>query len=201
MSDGVYRRPDADIQIELEVKKSRFVVDLCLCTGSPKTRLNEIRAQQPKAGHHCWAYVIGHPSGHQVDSSDDGEPKGCAGKPMLSMLQGMGVGDTLVVVSRYFGGIKLGTGGLVRAYSGAVREAIDQARFQEVEPKARLRIEFPYSHSGLAESVRREWQAELVASEFQVQVIQTWQVPKASATDTLNAVLALQHLGFVAHKQ
>jgi len=85
----------------------------------------EIKAQHPNARHHCWAAVAGKPTdSQQLGFSDDGEPAGTAGKPMLSALQGSQVGEISAVVVRYYGGILLGTGGLVRAYGNGVQQAL-----------------------------------------------------------------------------
>jgi len=85
----------------------------------------EIKSQHPNARHHCWAAVAGKPTdSQQLGFSDDGEPAGTAGKPMLSALQGSQVGEISAVVVRYYGGILLGTGGLVRAYGNGVQQAL-----------------------------------------------------------------------------
>ena len=109
---------------ELEIKKSRFIGIASYATSREEamTQLDAVRAQYPDARHHCWAYQLGHPK--MPDSaamSDDGEPSGTAGKPILNVLQHKDVGDVMLIVVRYFGGIKLGAGGLVRAYSGAAQ--------------------------------------------------------------------------------
>jgi len=89
--------------------------------------LSELRNEFPDANHHCWAIILGSPdASHGQDQSDDGEPKNTAGKPMLNVLQHSGLGHVMAIVTRYFGGVKLGAGGLVRAYSSAVSEAIKE---------------------------------------------------------------------------
>jgi uncharacterized YigZ family protein len=89
--------------------------------------LERARQQYPDARHHCWAYVIGNPENPKlVAMSDDGEPSGTAGKPILNVMQHKEVGDVIAIVVRYFGGVKLGAGGLVRAYSAATQLAYEQ---------------------------------------------------------------------------
>ncbi|GGF67549.1 hypothetical protein GCM10011338_19670 [Alteromonas lipolytica] len=89
--------------------------------------LADKKAQYPDARHHCWAYLFGRPDMPQsVACSDDGEPSGTAGKPILNVLQHKDVGDVMLIVTRYFGGIKLGAGGLVRAYSTAAQQVMEQ---------------------------------------------------------------------------
>jgi len=200
MSAIAYNRPARPYQSEIEVKRSRFVADLMPLTQDPRAQIQAIRQAQPKAGHHCWAYV-GEPDSTDRDSSDDGEPKGTAGKPMLAMLQGLGLGQTLVVVSRYFGGVKLGTGGLVRAYGQAVREAIEQAELIRVEPRDRIDLEFPYDQAGWVESLRRELKAEKVESVYGERIRVVWAVDAARG-DLVRAELAAHsHLDLVLHKQ
>ena len=200
MSAMAYHSPAWPHQSEIEVKRSRFVADLMPLTSDPRAQIQAIRQAQPKAGHHCWAY-IGDPESADRDSSDDGEPKGTAGKPMLAMLQGLGLGQTLVVVSRYFGGVKLGTGGLVRAYGQAVRDVIEQSELIRVEPRDRIDLEFPYDQAGWVESLRRELNAEQVESVYGERIRVVWEV-EAARGDSVRAELAAHsHLGLVLYKQ
>jgi len=123
-----YHIPAHHICIEQEIKRSRFIADIAQAESKADALafIGEIKKQQPDARHHCWAYIAGHPvESIQRACSDDGEPQGTAGKPMLNVLQHKNIGDIVVVISRYFGGIKLGAGGLVRAYSSSVQQAID----------------------------------------------------------------------------
>ena len=200
MSAMAYNRPARPYQSEIEVKRSRFVADLMPLTSDPRAQIQAIRQAQPKAGHHCWAY-IGDPGSADRDSSDDGEPKGTAGKPMLAMLQGLGLGQTLVVVSRYFGGVKLGTGGLVRAYGQAVRDVIEQSELIRVEPRDRIDLEFPYDQAGWVESLRRELNAEQVESVYGERVRVVWAVDSTRSALVRAELAAHSHLGLVLYKQ
>lgn len=112
---------------EIVVNRSRFICYLAPCTSieDVKIFLKDIQQQHPQASHHCYAYLSDRADSSQhYGFSDDGEPSGTAGKPMLTVLQGHGVGEVCAVVVRYFGGTKLGTGGLQRAYGGSVRQAL-----------------------------------------------------------------------------
>jgi uncharacterized YigZ family protein len=106
----------------------------------------------PDASHHVYAFRIGYGNSVIEGMSDDGEPSGTAGPPTLAVLRGTKLGDILVVTSRYFGGTKLGTGGLVRAYSDAARHALTTLKTEQKIPKKILGIELPYS---LYEIVKR----------------------------------------------
>jgi uncharacterized YigZ family protein len=126
---------------EVEAKKSRFIAYLERIESKDDAMalLERIRAEHPTAIHHCWAFIVGDPDGSNVmGMSDDREPHGTAGKPMLSVLAHKRIGDVAVIVVRYWGGTKLGTGGLVRAYSGAVQAAVDDAELEEKIETARL---------------------------------------------------------------
>ncbi|MCK3657919.1 IMPACT family protein [Pasteurellaceae bacterium Pebbles2] len=122
-----YLVPKSAVIFEEEIKKSRFITYLCHVDGLTQARdfWLEIKALHPDARHHCWATVAAQPNNSQaLGFSDDGEPAGTAGKPMLSALQGSQVGEIAAVVVRYYGGVLLGTGGLVRAYGGGVQQAL-----------------------------------------------------------------------------
>ncbi len=124
---GRYPIPAARCRAEAEVKRSRFITTLSPAptVAAANAFVEAVRSEFADASHNCWAYVVGPPgsSGH-VGMSDDGEPHHTAGRPMLTALLHSGVGDIAAVVTRYFGGTKLGKGGLVRAYSGGVSDAL-----------------------------------------------------------------------------
>lgn len=115
---------------ELIVKKSRFVVCASRCDSPDEAMAFLLSVQQPEATHNCWAYKIG----DQYRFSDDGEPGGTAGRPIYSAIQAQGLDHVMVVVTRYFGGIKLGAGGLVRAYAGAASQCLREAESVKIAP-------------------------------------------------------------------
>lgn len=128
MSTDSYFVPAGNWQIELDIKRSQFI---CLAARAANRTEAEIfirslRQQYADASHVCWAYIAGAPDTTARSMSDDGEPSGTAGMPMLKVLQHSGVGEIVVAVVRYFGGTKLGTGGLQRAYSDAVAEVLKE---------------------------------------------------------------------------
>ncbi|MDX9863962.1 MAG: YigZ family protein [Anaerolineaceae bacterium] len=119
--------PAGSVQIENRVVNSRFIADAApaFSVDEAKAFIAAVKTKFPDATHHVPAFLIGHGNSVTAHCSDDGEPSGTAGRPVLSVVQGSGLGDIVVVVTRYFGGTKLGTGGLVRAYSGAAREVLE----------------------------------------------------------------------------
>ena len=146
-----YPVPAITQRFEHEIKHSRFITNV----GFTKNRddasslIANIRAEFPGANHHCWAYIAGPPDdASQYNQSDDGEPRGTAGKPMLNVLLHSGLGNIVVVISRYFGGIKLGTGGLVRAYTQGVSEALKILETRRHQVTTPLTISFKYSLQG-----------------------------------------------------
>jgi uncharacterized YigZ family protein len=135
----------------------------------------EIRAEFPDANHHCYAYVVGPPgSTAQIGMSDDGEPGGTAGRPMLAVLLGGGIGDIVAVVTRFFGGVKLGTGGLVRAYSGGVRSALAQLPLQEKVARRRMQIRGAYHWISALDRLLPAYEAQVDERAFNADV--TWRV-------------------------
>lgn len=138
-----YLIPAVNLETELVVKKSRFITFVFHTKNRSEAmvHLQALRERYPDARHHCWAYLLGDPKApSSVAMSDDGEPSGTAGKPMLNVMQHKDVGDVFVVVVRYFGGIKLGAGGLVRAYSSAVQSAYDAMQCEQVISLEPLRL-------------------------------------------------------------
>ena len=134
---------------EIVEKKSRFIGQIFPIHSEEEAQriVNEIRKKHYDARHHCFAYVLGEKN--EIERcSDDGEPTGTAGRPMLDLLVGAGVHDALAVVTRYFGGVLLGTGGLVRAYSAATKEALQKCDIREKEAGYRTTILADYVDFG-----------------------------------------------------
>ncbi len=151
-----YVVPATRVEVCHEVKKSRFIAQAAGAQDRDAAMavLAEARGQYPDARHHCWAYVLGDPaSASSAAMSDDGEPSGTAGKPILNVLQHKAVGDIMLVVTRYFGGVKLGAGGLVRAYSAAAQLAMDALPVVALRPTRRCRVSLPFA----LESTLRWW--------------------------------------------
>jgi uncharacterized YigZ family protein len=142
-----------DSAAEIEVKRSRFLCSLHRASEESGARafVEEMRRRHWEARHHCSAFVLG-PDGSTARSSDDGEPAGTAGAPMLEVLRGAGVSDVVAVVSRYFGGILLGAGGLVRAYGDAVRAGLDSVRLMERQKMRLYVVEVDHAHAGRVEN-------------------------------------------------
>jgi len=142
-----YDIPQKSLVDEQIIKKSRFITHIARSTNKDEAKafIQVIKAQYPDARHHCWAYIAGHPTASiNIGFSDDGEPSGTAGKPILNVLQHRGIGEIVLVVVRYFGGIKLGAGGLVRAYSSSASLAMDKLETTTLVSCKSFNITFDY---------------------------------------------------------
>ena len=142
-----YPVPAQETRVEIRVKNSRFIATLARVFSVDEARvfIDRVRQEFSDATHNVPAYVVGHGAAVTAHSNDDGEPVGTAGRPVLAVLQGSGLGDTALVVTRYFGGTKLGTGGLVRAYGDAARAVLDAAPRAERVPTHTVLTTVPYS--------------------------------------------------------
>lgn len=121
-----YPIPAREARAEIVVINSRFIASAgpAFSVEQARSFISKIKSEFPDASHHVPVYLIGYGTSVTAHCSDAGEPAGTAGRPALAVLQGAGIGDVVVVITRYFGGTKLGTGGLVRAYSDAIREVL-----------------------------------------------------------------------------
>ena len=151
----------ADVETELVEKRSRFLTRLHR-VGSVEevdALVRAARREHPDARHHCTALVIGETaqSAEVNRSSDDGEPSGTAGMPMLQSLLQAGLVDTLAIVIRYFGGVKLGAGGLVRAYTAGIEQAVAAATLLRRTELVIAELEVPLAEVGIAENAVRSW--------------------------------------------
>jgi uncharacterized YigZ family protein len=188
--DG-YLVPAGRATREIKVKNSRFIASLNFVANvkSAKEFIRRMEDEYPDATHHVPAYIIGYGASKTTHANDDGEPSGTAGRPALSVLEGSGLGDVVAVIIRYFGGTELGTGGLVRAYSDAVRAVL------EITPKARkveghlvtIRTPYPYYESLIR--LAEQHQAVLREENFTSEVKLTLTVPADAYSDFQNRIL------------
>ncbi len=132
-----------NIENEIIIKNSRFITELIKIKEESEVieKLQQVKEQYPKATHYCYAYKIH----EKTKSSDDNEPTGTAGAPILNVIEKENLNNLLIVVIRYFGGIKLGAGGLIRAYTKSVTEALKQATYQELTKGYKVRLHLNYS--------------------------------------------------------
>lgn len=144
-----YQTPKADVTARLEIKKSEFIAYAYPVNNREQAmfHVEQLREQYPDARHHCWAYIIGDPNNTtSAGFDDDGEPSGTAGRPILNVLQHKSIGNVIVIVVRYFGGIKLGAGGLTRAYAGSAQAAVDEMTLVPYIPTTQVQIATDYAN-------------------------------------------------------
>jgi uncharacterized YigZ family protein len=160
--------PAREARIEMIVVNSRFIATVAPVFSVAEARafVDRVREEFADASHNVPAFVIGHGNSVTAHCTDDGEPSGTAGRPALAVLQGSGIGDVAVVVTRYFGGTKLGTGGLVRAYGDAVREALKILPLAEKISTATLMAAVPYSLYERTRLLVDELHGELLDEDF-----------------------------------
>ena len=172
-----YPIPAGEARSEIEVKKSRFIATAVptFTVEEAKAFIARIKAEFSDASHNVPAFLIGFGNSVTAHCNDDGEPSGTAGRPILAVLQGSGLGDVTVVVTRYFGGTKLGTGGLVRAYSEATKAVLQILPRAEKVPTHTVMLALPYN---LLERVRLlvgEWNGRILDEDFAADITMTMQ--------------------------
>lgn len=148
--------------LEQEIKKSRFIARVSRAESRDEAMAFLASASEARANHNCWAFKIG----PDYRFNDDGEPGGTAGQPILRAIEGQGLDHVVAVVTRYFGGIKLGAGGLVRAYGGAAAECLRTAPKVEVRPRVTLRLEAPFALTGAVYPVLDAAKVQRLKEEF-----------------------------------
>jgi len=183
MSSDTYRTVAGESQHEPpKTKGSRFVATVAPISeeGQAAALVDRLRDAFPTANHHCYAYRLGR-GRDRFRYSDDGEPSGSAGRPILRQIDGRDLTDTLVVVSRIFGGTKLGVGGLIRAYGGATAEALDRAEIREVVPVRRVRLSYPYDLEGPIDGLIGAAGLVPVEASYGASIVKTLEIPEADA--------------------
>lgn len=187
---GRYRVPAKLSRVEFEVDKSRFVatIDFVSSVADAKQLISNVQAEMPNANHHVYAYRVGHGNSVTEGMSDDGEPTGTAGPPALAVLRGSEIGDVVAVVSRYFGGKKLGKGGLVRAYGDAVRAGLASlTTVEKVAMQSLHAADIPYGKYELVVSLISDYEGVVTDEAFGVDVDMQVTIPE-------DLVTAFQHV-------
>lgn len=161
--------PTASCTFKEEIKKSRFITHLAHTPGvkAAQAFVQQVKGEHTSARHNCWAFFAGSPTDSmQLGFSDDGEPTGTAGKPILAQLQGSGVGEICAVVTRYSGGIKLGTGGLVSAYGGGVSQALAILQTELKIAKSIVSLQFNYTEQKLIEHLVMQLNGKIIEANY-----------------------------------
>ena len=190
--------PAKSASAELKIKRSSFIGHLALCKSGSDVRafLERIEAEHKNANHNCWAYCLNNPETEHC--SDDGEPSGTAGKPILGAIRQSGMINLMVVVTRYFGGIKLGVRGLIEAYSQTAGEVVSQTRRVLRVRSKRLSICLPYSVIGEVTNLLEAYGTDVPVWSYGAQVDVSAEI-RLSATPQVAAALdELQARGLIS---
>jgi uncharacterized YigZ family protein len=183
--------------VEEEIKKSRFIAT-AIRVNTIETAVEQIgRLSQAAASHNCWAYKIG----DQYRFSDDGEPGGTAGRPILAAIEGQGVDCVLALVTRFFGGIKLGAGGLVRAYGGTAAKCLRDAPKREVRPTVEISIKVPFEAIGSVYPVLSRFDAIKLGETYREDGIEITLKIETRAAPEFKSTLTNATKGAVAFKK
>ena len=165
---------------EQEIKKSRFISHLTQCETrqAALAYIESIKSKYPDARHHCYAYIVGNPATTtDLSMSDDGEPCGTAGKPILNVLLHHNLGDTVAIVVRYFGGIKLGKGGLSRAYSSSIVKALSTASLTLKIPTKNIKLTLAYTFENILRLQLKEVSGSIIKIQYDEQISAVINVP------------------------
>jgi len=179
-----YPVPAATHRIEQEISRSRFITTIGRVSTVEEAQafIRAVADEFSGATHNCWAYVVGPPGDTgRVGMSDAGEPHGTAGRPMLNALLHAPVGDVVAVVTRYYGGTKLGTGGLVRAYGGGVQAALATLPVTEKIEYVSMAVTVEYAKLTALQQLCADHEAEILSQEFSEQARVTLRLPEGNA--------------------
>ncbi len=196
MTASRYPIPARTHRVEEEIRRSRFIttVGYAPTVEAARAFIQAIRREFPDATHNVWAYLVGPPGGTaQMGYSDDGEPHGTAGRPAFTVLQHSGIGDIVAVVTRYFGGTKLGKGGLVRAYSGEVKLALESLPLGEHREMAELEVVILYSFVTPLQRLLPDYEAEILTEDYGADVTYRLRLPVEHVGAFTDAVIGLTH--------
>ncbi len=176
-------------ETEYTIKKSRFLIHLreVTCEEEASAFIEARRKEFWDARHNCYAYQIG-PDGAIQKSNDDGEPSGTAGRPMLEVLKKNSITNTVVVVTRYFGGIKLGASGLIRVYSHCVTLGLEAAEIADYLPYQVVNVSFPYSFVSVIERLVPSYAVRIADRSFASDVTFTLEIPEEQAGPAIQAI-------------
>lgn len=190
----MYTIPAAEHRTEETIQRSRFIAAVAHAPTEEEAKIfiARIKDEFPDATHHCWAYVAGPPGDTaRIGMSDDGEPHGTAGKPILTVLLYSEIGEIVAVVTRYFGGTKLGTGGLVRAYAGGVKNALAGLAVTEKRDIVILNVIVDYSKVNIVKQMYESYQAEIIHEEYGTDVSFQVEIPKNDEQGLVKALTDL----------
>lgn len=188
-----YPIPKQTTRVEYIVDKSRFIgtIGRADTVAEAKAFIKNIRAEMPDASHHVYAFIVGFGASVTEGKSDDGEPSGTAGPPSLAVLRGSGIGDVVLVTTRYFGGKKLGTGGLVHAYGQTAKDAVASLKTELKVERVTIGIEIPYSLYDRVKLMLPDYEAILDDEDFAGEITLIMRIPVENLSPLRDALREL----------
>ena len=171
------------VSARLDIKKSEFIAYAYPVTSREQAmfHVEQLRVQYADARHHCWAYIIGDPNNTtSAGFDDDGEPNGTAGRPILNVLQHKSIGNVIIIVVRYFGGIKLGAGGLTRAYSSTAQAVVDNMNLHAFVPLSVILIETDFANESFVRHTLDGFKATILKVDYGKNVVLTVELAQKS---------------------
>jgi uncharacterized YigZ family protein len=188
-----YPVPAKTIRIEYQMSNSRFLTTVGRASTVADARhfIKQIREDMPDASHHVYAFKVGYGANVTEGMSDDGEPTGTSGPPTLAVLRGADVGDVVLVTTRYFGGTKLGTGGLVYAYTNAAKEAIAKLPMEEKVARRLVGVSVDYTFYERLKQLSEQYDGLVENDEFGAQVTRYLRLPEEHIAPFADAIREL----------
>ena len=190
-----YQEPTHRSKIELVIKKSRFIGFATKANNRYEAMafIDELKQTYPDARHICWGYLVGDPNNStHAGCHDDGEPSGTAGKPILAQINYSQIGNVVVVVVRYFGGIRLGAGGLVRAYREAAQAALLALKTKPFIALEELTIELPFHEENSMRQLIAGLQGELIAADYNTKVEFSVRIPALNMNELASSIAKME---------
>jgi len=187
-----YYIPASPLETEIKVKGSRFLAGIIPVKSKEEAERTyiELKKKYYDANHNCFAYRI---DSNIFRYSDDGEPNGTAGKPILQMIDSKRLSEILCVVTRYFGGTKLGTGGLIRAYSDAVNEALDNIKIVKKIHSKKIKLIFNYDMESCVRNLLNKYQGKLDSSDYSDHIEMNILIPKSKSINFKDDIIELSN--------
>lgn len=188
-----YQTLQQPVSARLEIKKSEFIAYAypVMSREQAMFHVEQLRDQYPDARHWCWAYIIGDPNNTtSAGFDDDGEPNGTAGRPILNVLQHKSIGNVIIIVVRYFGGIKLGAGGLTRAYAGSAQAVVDEMILCPYVPTIQVKIQAEFATEAQCRYVVERLHGTIDDVAYNKQVLLTVTIAEQDS-DQLKTALAM----------
>ncbi len=185
-----YHIPKKRHRVEIKAGNSRFIATIAPAATIKDAQafLNDIRSEMPDASHHVYAFRIGYGNSVTEAMSDDGEPSGTSGPPALAVVRGSGLGDVALVITRYFGGTKLGTGGLVAAYTAAAQAAFAELETEEKVARTRCTLTIPYALLERVRLIFADFEATIENESFASDITLTFDVPEENLPQLTQAI-------------